>query len=152
MSWGAVRTNKQRNRCDPCLLGTVNPTIEPPELTQDWGNRLLEGTNRTLCTPGPRRKEQWPHKRLTQTSLWVSRSLWWKYVLTVWPQTKQKGGNTAPPITENWIRDLLSMAPPSEQDSVSPSDSLSNQEASISFTLILLHQRADRLKTTITGN
>ena len=29
---------------------TINPTIEPPELTQDWGNRLLEGTNRTLCT------------------------------------------------------------------------------------------------------
>ena len=28
------------------------------ELTQDWGNRLLEGTNRTLCTPGSRRKEQ----------------------------------------------------------------------------------------------
>ena len=21
-----------------------------PELTQDWGNRLLEGTNKTLCT------------------------------------------------------------------------------------------------------
>ena len=31
---------------------------EPPELTQDWGNRLLEGTNKTLCAPGPRRKEQ----------------------------------------------------------------------------------------------
>ena len=31
---------------------TINPTIEPPELTQDWGNRLLEGTNKTLCTPG----------------------------------------------------------------------------------------------------
>ena len=28
----------------------MNPTIEPPELTQDWGNRLLEGTNRILCT------------------------------------------------------------------------------------------------------
>ena len=28
------------------------------ELTQDWGNRLLEGTNKTLCAPGPRRKEQ----------------------------------------------------------------------------------------------
>ena len=27
------------------------------ELAQDWGNRLLEGTNKTLCTPGPRRKE-----------------------------------------------------------------------------------------------
>ena len=28
----------------------INPTIKLPELTQDWGNRLLEGTNRTLCT------------------------------------------------------------------------------------------------------
>ena len=28
---------------------TVNPTLELPELTEDWGNRLLEGTNRTLC-------------------------------------------------------------------------------------------------------
>ena len=36
----------------------INPTIELPELIQDWGNRLLEGTDRILCTPGPRRKEQ----------------------------------------------------------------------------------------------
>ena len=36
--------------------------------------RCLEGANKTLCTPGPRRKEQWPHKRLSQTYLWVSRS------------------------------------------------------------------------------
>ena len=28
----------------------INSTIEPPELTQDRGNRLWEGTNRTLCT------------------------------------------------------------------------------------------------------
>ena len=33
----------------------INPTVELPELTQDWGNRLLEGTNRTLCASGPRR-------------------------------------------------------------------------------------------------
>ena len=35
---------------------TVNPTLELPELTEDWGNRLLEGTNRTLCAlePGER--------------------------------------------------------------------------------------------------
>ena len=32
----------------------INSTIELAELTQDWGNRLWEGTNRTLCTPGPR--------------------------------------------------------------------------------------------------
>ena len=40
------------------------------------GNRLWEGTNKPLCTPGPRRKEQWFHKRLSQACLWVSRSLW----------------------------------------------------------------------------
>ena len=28
------------------------------ELTQDWGNRLLKSTKKTLCAPGPRRKEQ----------------------------------------------------------------------------------------------
>ena len=54
------------------------------ELTQDWGNRLLEGTNKTLCAPGPRRKEQRPHKRLAHTwpgvqespaEAWVDRGL-----------------------------------------------------------------------------
>ena len=38
----------------------------------------MEGTNRTLCAPGPRGKEQRPHKRLTQTCLGVSSSLWWR--------------------------------------------------------------------------
>ena len=38
--------------------GHYYPTIEPSDLTQDWGNRLLEGTNKTLCTSGPRRKDQ----------------------------------------------------------------------------------------------
>ena len=35
------------------------------------GNRLLEGTTEA-CAPGPRRKEQWPHRRLSRTCLWVS--------------------------------------------------------------------------------
>ena len=46
------------------------------ELPKDWGNRLLEGTNKTLYTPRARRKEQWPHEVLTQTCPRVSRSLW----------------------------------------------------------------------------
>ena len=29
---------------------TINPRIEPPELTQDRGNRLLEGINKPVCT------------------------------------------------------------------------------------------------------
>ena len=63
---------------------SINPNIEPSDLTQDWGNRLLEGTNKSLCTVGPRRREQWPHKRLTQPFLWVSRSLWHKRRLHSW--------------------------------------------------------------------
>ena len=50
----------------------INSTTELPELTQDWENRLLEGTNKTLCTSGPRRKEQWPHKRLIDLAVPVS--------------------------------------------------------------------------------
>ena len=49
------------------------------ELPQDWGNRLLEDTNKTLCASGPRKKEQRPHKRLSRTCLWVSRSLQWRH-------------------------------------------------------------------------
>ena len=62
-----------------CL--NIHPTIDQPELTQDWGNRLWEGTNKTLCAPGPRKKEQRPHKRLTQTC--PSRSMEWRCGSTV---------------------------------------------------------------------
>ena len=34
--------------------------LTPQQSTQNWGNRLLECRNKTLCAPGPRRKEQWP--------------------------------------------------------------------------------------------
>ena len=33
----------------------------------------------------------------------------------VWPQTQLQGGNTAPSLKENWIKDLLSMAPPQKR-------------------------------------
>ena len=45
--------------------------------------RLLEGTNKNLRAPGPRRKEQWSQKRMSQTLMWVFGSLWWKHGLTV---------------------------------------------------------------------
>ena len=53
------------------------------ELSQDWRNRFLKGANKTLCAPGARRKEQCPHKRLSQTCPWVSKSLWWRHGWTV---------------------------------------------------------------------
>ena len=55
------------------------------------------------------------------------------------------------PSTENWIKDLLSMAQPMR---TRPSFPLSQSLPSGSFhkPLILIHQRADRMKTTITEN
>ena len=96
------------------------------ELTRDWGTRLLEGTNKILCTPGPGRKEQGPHRGLTQACPWVSlgvpgrgvgqqytaagsgalsAAVLWKEVAIIFitstlvgSQVKQQGGKTAPPI------------------------------------------------------
>ena len=41
--------------------------------------RCSEGTNKTLWTPGCRRKKQWAHKRLSWTCLWLFRSLQWRH-------------------------------------------------------------------------
>ena len=69
----------------------------------------------------------------------------------VWPQVNSREGTQLHPSTENWIKDLLSMAPPIR---TRPSFPLSQSLPSGSFhkPLILLHQRADRMKTTITEN
>ena len=146
----------------------------------------LSITNKTLCTSGLRKKEQWPHKRL---SLWVSSSLrqrrgstvaccevsgteynspgslgacwhnsfWRRTAIAaitptiVWPQAKLQGGEESYPSTENWIKDLLSMAPPIRARPRFPhSESLPS--GSFHQPLILIHQRADRMKTTITEN
>ena len=55
------------------------------------------------------------------------------------------------PSTENWVKDLLSMAPPIR---TRPSFPFSQSLPSGSFhkSLILIPQRADRMKTTITEN
>ena len=69
----------------------------------------------------------------------------------VWPQVDNRKGTQLHPSTENWIKDLLSMALPTR---TRPSFPLSQSLPSGSFhkPLILLHQRADRLKITITEN
>ena len=66
----------------------------------------------------------------------------------VWPQVKGREGTQLHPLTENWIKDLLSMALPMETQY--PSQSIPS--GSFHKPLILLHQRAERLKTTITEN
>ena len=63
-----------------------------------------------------------------------------------WLQVNNREGTQYHSSMKNWIKDLLSMVPPSEQDLVSPSVSLSGR---FHKPLILFHQRADRMKTTI---
>ena len=48
----------------------------PPQSTRTYtrlGKQTLGGHKQNLWAPGPKRKEQWPYKRLTQTWVWVSR-------------------------------------------------------------------------------
>ena len=72
------------------------------ELTQDWGNRLLEGTNKTLCTPGPGRKEQGPHKGLTQTCPWVSLGVPGGGVGRQWTAARSGALSAAVPAWDLW--------------------------------------------------
>ena len=64
--------------CHPTISSSVVPfssCLQSFPASGSFPMTLLEGTSKTLCAPGPRRKEQWPHKRLTQTCLWASRNL-----------------------------------------------------------------------------
>ena len=67
----------------------------------------------------------------------------------VWPQVNRREGTQLHPSTENWIQDLLSMALPIR---TRPSFPLTQSLplGSSHKPLNHLHQRADRLKTTIT--
>ena len=67
----------------------------------------------------------------------------------VWSQVNNWEGIHLQPSTENWIKDLLSMTPPIRTRFSFP---LSQSHPSGSFhkPLTLIHQRADRMKTTLT--
>ena len=67
----------------------------------------------------------------------------------VWSQVNRREGTQLHPSTENWIKVLQRMAPPIRTE---PSFPVTLSSGSFHKPLILLHQRADRLKTTITEN
>ena len=149
-------------------------TPEPPELTQDWQNRLLEGTKRPLCA-GSRRKEQWPHKRLTQTCPWGSRSLQQKcgsvvgccrvggteyssacmgpfeggchylhYLHHSLASGKITGMEHSPTLQQKIALKIYGAWPhTSEQESVSPSVSLSHQETFIRLLSFSIRGQTD---------
>ena len=79
------------------------------------------------------------------------KTLYMDITTIVWPQVNNKEGIQPHPSTENWIKDLLSIALPIRTRASFPlSQSLSL--GSFHKPLILLHQRIDRLKTKITEN
>ena len=59
----------------------INATIEPPEPTQDWGSRLLEGTNRNVCTRTQKKRAVTPQETYPDLPVSVQESLaeaqWW---------------------------------------------------------------------------
>ena len=143
---------------------------------------LLEGTNRTLCAPGPGERSSDPTRDWLRPACECpgvsgrSVSQWWPAAglgartvvvhawdllrevtiifitsTIVWPQVKSKEGTQPHPSIENWIKDLLSMVSPIRTRPWSPL-SQSAQSGSFQKPLILLHQRADRLKRKITEN
>ena len=69
----------------------------------------------------------------------------------VWPRSNNREGTQLYPSTEKWIKDLLKMALLIRTRSTFP---LSQSLPSGSFhkPLILPHQRADGMKTTVTEN
>ena len=160
--------------CDPvdCSSPGLSVHHQLPEFTQTH----IHGVGDAIQPSHPH-----PHRRLTQTCLWVSRSLQWRcgsavaccwvggtecssvcmgsfegghhylhYLHHTLPQVNSRERTQLHPSTENLIKDLLSMAPPIR---TRPSFPLSQSLPSGSFhkPLILLHQREDRLKTTVTN-
>ena len=104
------------------------------------------------------RPHRWRPIRLLRHGIFQARVLEWAavafsdylpYFHHILPQVNKREGTQLHPSTENWVKDLLSMAQPMR---TRPSFPLSQSLPSESFhkPLILLYQGADRLKTTIT--
>ena len=147
-------TDSWRAQTKPCVHQDPGERSSDPKT--DWPSLSHECTGVSGRGVG----QWWPAAGLGAPSAAVPTLDLWKEVdiifitsTTAWPPVKQQGANTAPPppTTENWIKDLLSIALPIRtRPSFLPSQSLPS--GSFHKPLILFHQRADRPKTTITEN
>ena len=126
------------------------------------GKQTLGGHKKTLCPPETRRKQhdpakdwarlacecpgvsggglgrQWPvtglgvlNTTVLETVAGWHKSFWRRSPLLPWPLPGREHSPTHQ--QKKWIKDLLSMSLPSEQDPDSPTDSPSHQEASTSL-------------------
>ena len=127
--------------------GAVTPQETDPDLSLSVHESLVEAYISSGLLQG---LGQWVHA--TEWQL-VHGTFWRRSPLPSQPQPQfvlrwNREGTQPHPSTENWIKDLLSMAPPIR---IRPRFPLSQSLPSGSFhmPLILIHQRADGKKTTI---
>ena len=93
---------------------------------------------------------QGPWVRHARRAFW-SGCRYLRYHAAVWPRPNSREGALPQPSTENWIKDLLSVAPPIRIEPSFPHcQSLPSER--VHKSLIFIHPRADRMKTTITEN
>ena len=165
-------------KCSPCCK-SYRPTTDFPtwgsgkRTENPQGNRLLEGTTKTCAHQDPGERSSDPKKtepglpgsvRESPAEVRVDNGLlrvrepWCAGISPFegghhypYLRPNYRDGTQPHPLAENWIKDLLSMALPTKsRPSFTHSQSLPPR--SFHKPLILLHQRADGMKTTITEN
>ena len=146
------KTNSWRAKTEPCVH--QNPEERSSDTTRDWprlahqcpgvssggvGQRGPDAGVWVLSAAGP----AWDLLKEV-TIIFITSTI-------VWPQVNNREGTQSYLSTENWIKDLLNMA---SFNRARPNFALGQSVPSGSSfkPLILLHQGADRLKTTFKGN
>ena len=144
-------TDSWRAQTKPCAHQEPGERSSVP--TRDWARPACECPR----VPGRGVGSSLLRGRGHWKQLWLHKSCWRRQPLPSLPppwfglKQNNREGTQPCPSTENWIKDLLSMAPPVRTRPSFP-HSQSLPSGSFHKPLILIHQTADRMKTTITEN
>ena len=142
-------TDSWRAQTKPCVH--QDPGERSSDPTRHWARLAYE------C-PGVSSRGvgwQWPAVGLGALNTTVlAQVLLKEFAITptiVWPQARLQGGNTAPPINRK-LDERCTECVPAHQNRPRFPHSQSLPSGSFHKPLILIRQRADRMKTTITEN
>ena len=132
-----------------CTRTQEKGPVIPQETDQDWPVCAWESLAEARVDSGLPRGQGCRLQQSWEASITLSEGVPITIITptTVWPQAELQEGNKAPPISRKRIKDLLSMAlTTGTRPSFCHSQSLPS--GSLPKPLILIHQRADRMKTT----
>ena len=79
VSWGSNKGTGDPQAIWPWRLAGFD--YKPSTVLGETKTLVLEGTNKILCIPRSRGKEQWPHRRLNQNYLLVLEGVLWRHGL-----------------------------------------------------------------------